>query len=54
MNLYDQIMAAYPELTALEFMNSTIVLQNDSDGAGDYIKEWNYSQPLPSNLKLGK
>lgn len=54
MSLYEQIINAYPELTAVEFSNGTIILQNDSDGAGDYIAEWNYSKPLPSNLKVGK
>lgn len=54
MSIYEQIMQAYPELTEKQFTNGTIQLQNDSDGSGDYIKEWNYSKPLPSNLTLGK
>lgn len=42
MSLYDQIIALYPELTANDFMPGagTIMLQNDSDGLGDYIKVW--------------
>jgi hypothetical protein len=55
MTLYDQIIAAYPELEGTDnFNNGTIILQNDSDAAGDYIAAWNYSQPIPDGLKLGK
>ena len=41
MNLYEKIMALYPSLTTEDFM-TVITLQNDSDGNGDYIKEWNH------------
>jgi hypothetical protein len=41
MNLYEKITAIYPSLTQHDFM-SVIILQNDSDGNGDYIKEWNH------------
>jgi hypothetical protein len=55
MTLFDKIMAVYPELTAADFEpKGTIVLQNDADEVGDYIKEWNYSKPIPKGLKLGK
>ena len=42
--LYEKIISIYPELTDADFMpgRGTIVLQNDSDGRGDYIKEWNH------------
>lgn len=43
MNLYEKIMAIYPELTANDFL-TVISLQNDSDGKGDYIKSWNHPQ----------
>lgn len=51
--LFDKVIAAFPELTenALLFINGTIILQNDSDGSGDYIAAWNYSQPLPASLE---
>jgi hypothetical protein len=44
MSLYEQILAYYPKLTADDFspLKGTIVLQNDSDGLGDYIKAWNH------------
>jgi hypothetical protein len=41
MNLYEKIMALYPKLKQEDFF-STIHLQNDSDGNGDYIKEWTH------------
>jgi hypothetical protein len=51
--LYDRIKAIYPELTDRDFMD-TIRLQNDSDGKGDYIKEWNHptlARPTDDQLK---
>ena len=41
MTLYDKIKAIYPELTDSDFV-TVIRLQNDSDGKGDYIKEWSH------------
>jgi len=41
MILYEKIMAIYPQLEQQDFL-TTIQLQNDSDGKGDYIKEWNH------------
>jgi hypothetical protein len=52
MALYEKVMALYPELTQQDFMG-TIMLQNDSDGRGDYIKEWNHptlSRPTEEQL----
>lgn len=54
MTLYEKIVEMYPKLTKQEFIDGTIHLQNDSDGIGDYIKVWNYSEPIPDGLKLGK
>jgi len=44
MSLYEKITTLYPDLTNEDFYpdTGTIVLQNDSDGKGDYIKEWNH------------
>jgi hypothetical protein len=39
--LYDKIMALYPSLTQQDFL-TTIRLQNDSDGKGDYIAFWEH------------
>ena len=44
MTLTEKILALYPELTKKEFSptKGTILLQNDSDGKGDYIKSWSH------------
>ena len=53
--LYEQIIEIYPELEdSQELIRGSIRLQNDSDGAGDYIAKWDYSKPIPEGLKLGK
>jgi hypothetical protein len=39
MNLYEKIMALYPELTIQDFL-TVITLQND--GKGDYIAKWEH------------
>ena len=39
--LYNKIKTLYPELTDQDFV-SLIVLQNDSDGRGDYIAKWEH------------
>jgi hypothetical protein len=52
MTLYEKIKALYPELTDRDFMD-TILLQNDSDGKGDYIKSWEhptYARPTQEQL----
>jgi hypothetical protein len=41
MTLYDKIMAIYPQLEQQDFL-TTIRLQNDSDGKGDYIAKWEH------------
>lgn len=41
MTLYDKIMALYPALNQQDFL-TTIRLQNDSDGRGDYIAAWDH------------
>ena len=55
MNLYEKIMALYPELTQQAFMPNigTITLQNDSDGKGDYIAKWEHpTLPRPTEEQL--
>ena len=56
-NLYEKILKIYPELAEDDFLpiTGTIVLQNDSDGRGDYIKEWNHptlTKPTDEELLL--
>jgi len=53
MNLYEKIMAIYPQLTDNDFM-TTIRLQNDSDGRGDYIAKWEHpTLARPTEAQLG-
>lgn len=42
MTLYEKILAIYPELSSYDFENEDIVLQNNSDGSGDYIAKWEH------------
>lgn len=52
MNLYDKIMALYPDLQDEDFLD-TITLQNDSDGRGDYIAKWEHpTLPRPTDAQL--
>ena len=54
MELNEKIMAIYPSITAEDFSldKGTILLQNDSDGKGAYIKSWNNSNPQPTQEQL--
>jgi hypothetical protein len=42
--LSDKIKTIYPTLTDADFapITGTILLQNDSDGKGDYIAKWDH------------
>jgi hypothetical protein len=53
--LYEKIITIYPELTQQDFMptTGTIILQNDSDGKGDYIAKWEHTLPRPTDEQLG-
>jgi hypothetical protein len=52
MTLYEKIMAIYPQLKQQDFL-TTIRLQNDSDGKGDYIAKWEHTLPRPTDEQLG-
>ena len=58
MTLHEKIIVIYPQLNVSDvlqnpFANGTIVLQNDSDGRGDYIKEWRHpTLPRPTDEEL--
>jgi hypothetical protein len=48
MTLSEKIMALYPELTQQDFV-TVILLQNDSNGKGDYIANWEHpTLPKPT------
>ena len=52
MTLYEKIMAIYPQLEPQDFL-TTITLQNDSDGKGDYIAKWEHPEyPRPTDEEL--
>jgi len=55
MTLSQKIKSIYSELTSADFdpATGTILIQNDSDGNGDYIKSWTHptlTQPTQSQL----
>jgi hypothetical protein len=55
MTLVEKILELRPNLTIDDFMpdTGTIVLQDDSNGQGPYIKEWNHpteTQPTEEEL----
>jgi len=52
MTLAEKIKAIYPEIVDRDFVK-TIIVQNDSDGNGDYLKEWNHpTLPRPTDEQL--
>jgi hypothetical protein len=52
MELANKIMAIYPTLDFSEF-NKSIILQDDSDGKGAYIKEWTNTEfARPTQVQL--
>jgi hypothetical protein len=55
MELWQKIIEAYPQIKATDdFQQLGIYLQDDSDGQGAYIAKWEYSEPIPTGLSLGK
>lgn len=55
MTLYEKIKTIYPKLTDTDFLLpiGTIIIQNDSDGRGDYIAKWEHPLPKPTDEQLG-
>lgn len=51
--LFEKVIEALPELADNKepFQSMQIILQNDSDGSGDYIAKWEYKDPLPASLQ---
>ena len=55
MTLYEKIKALYPELQDTDFVFGTILLQNDSDGKGDYIAKWEHpTLSRPTDIQLAE
>ena len=40
--MYEKLISIYPELATFDFAYGSIILQNDSDGKGDYIAKWEH------------
>jgi hypothetical protein len=56
MILYNKIKTIYPNLNDTDFLlnTGTILLQNDGDGNGDYIAQWNHpTLAKPTEEQLG-
>jgi hypothetical protein len=54
MDLLTIIMTTYPELTNDDFnVKGCIELRDDGDGIS-YIHKWEYNEPIPNGLTLGK
>jgi hypothetical protein len=50
--LFEKIKQIYPDLSSEEF-DQYILLQNDSDGKGDYIAKWEHpTLPRPTEEQL--
>jgi hypothetical protein len=53
MTLCDKIKLLYPELPNEPWSSLGIILQNDSDGRGDYIAKWEHpTLPRPTQEQL--
>lgn len=51
--MFEKLIRLYPELATFDFASGVITIQNDSDGRGDYIKEWNHpTLPRPTDEQL--
>jgi hypothetical protein len=53
--MFEKIIKLYPQLTDADFspIGGTILLQNDSNGKGDYIAKWEHpTLPRPTDEEL--
>lgn len=50
MSLYQAIRNKFPEITDEDFAQEKIVLQDDSDGRGAYIRKWDVSSKLTATI----
>ena len=52
MTLVEKIKSVRPNITDADFMDN-IIVQNDSDGRGDYIAQWNHpTESRPTDEEL--
>jgi hypothetical protein len=53
MTLSEKVITLYPSLTPRDFIKGLIVIQNDSDGKGNYIAKWEHpTLPRPTEQEL--
>jgi hypothetical protein len=52
--MLDILYQTYPELIEQDLRALGIVLQDDSDDKGVWLVSWDYSQPIPKGIKVGK
>jgi hypothetical protein len=53
MTLAEKITQIYPKLAGTPFPMQGIIVQNDSDGKGDYIAKWEHpTLPRPTDEEL--
>jgi len=51
--MYEKLIKIYPELANFNFASGVIIIQNDSDGRGDYIAKWQHpTLPEPTAEQL--
>lgn len=56
MGLYEKLKQIYPDLKESDFLpiNGTILIQDDSNGNGQYIAKWSHGYQQPTNEQLAQ
>lgn len=54
--MFEKLLKLYPSLTEADFgLRGTVVIQNDSDGKGDYIAKWEHpTLARPTDAQLAE
>jgi hypothetical protein len=52
--MLELIYEAYPELEGADLRALGIMLQDDTDGQGVWLVSWDYSEPIPEGVTVGK
>jgi hypothetical protein len=51
-DLIDLVKEKHPTIKDVDIINRKIVLQDDCDGTGVYIAEWNFPENLDASLEI--
>lgn len=51
--MIEELKKIYPDIESM-IISGDIVIQDDSDGYGEYISKWNVDYCLPEGMKVGK